>query len=1758
MKKNLRRFLGFMLSVLMIVSSMSVFTAGTVTAAGNTIYVSVSGDDANAGTSIDTPVKTLVAASKLAGADGTVIVMDTVDVAPSEQISGCKITGINSNSVINLTGWAMRMSGPATFENITLNAKAAWAYILAQGHKLVIGDGVTVTADPGINTALSIRGGGDGMEMKGSCEVVIKSGAWKNVVGGTRNKDTLGNTHITIYDSAVVSSVNMGNENAADVTSTVKGSATIKIIGSSNPIPGSISGVIDANKYIDLTEYDGTVPAIWKNSGAIILEDAAKIPDDAKPASEGGVVGTPGKIYDTGASAETELTDVRIYLSDNGSDSQDGRSIATAVKTLSKANSLVGEGGTIIIADVYTHKTSDRIGAAKLEGFTEDCVFDIANWRMDLDANCTIDNITLNASYNWAFILCQGFTLTVGENVKTTKSGAANVPLSIRGGGEGSSVAGNTSITLKSGEWGSVIGGTKKGSVGGNTLITVYPGASVNTASVGNDGSDEGNAIAGTGTIKVVGAKHGIAKINRSDIVKGGQILDITEYTGADSQSLQALGTAAGYAIYKDKSQLPEVIIPETPKIEIPTTGTPTTVVPGEGVIYLSNYGSDTNDGKTPENAKKTLAKAISAGGANPTIVIVDSYTDNGASTIPACKIVGYTSDSKYNLDSWALRLAGNITIENITMVALQKYSYLLAYSNNLKIGENVSVVKGEGVTTLLGIRGGGEGSAVNSDTNVEIMSGTWGDVHGGTRNASIYANTYLTVYEGAEISSLNIGNNGSKEENVFEGNGVIKLVGNPKVSKIEAKPAFCTGEMILDLTGFTGTQNAAWASLGANVITDKAQLPEYVADHYEKLDGTYDLSELTNFRYISDNGDDANDGLTKDKPMKSIKEAITAMGEGGTLIVTGTYTLAEYTAGLPSFNITSTCNTDRFVMQQWALHTNNTKIYNLNFIIPRDHNFILHCGKPLHIGKNVNCEFINGAKVYVGIRGNESGDVDMTDITIESGTWATVFAGTKNANLLGDATITVTGGTISGISLGNDSTTGRILGSIKVFLKGKPVITSINDKGMTDGYALVDISEFVGVMPTIASSITIISDPEATVVPINKTSLFINGYPDGTFLPENVMTRAEAITVVSKVAGLTSISKVPETTAFTDLQADDWYARNVKHLESFNALDFWGTTLDAGKGITRGEFVKLISGMIINADGTAPTFSDVPATHPFYNEIVLSAKAGLVNGYPDGTFLPDNTLKRSEIVTILNRLTSRNIVTSNTAKVTTFSDIAGHWAAPQIIAASCKPTTDDGVILWYVGDVMAGNSPVDKSTLDFSTTKAVLEGVDVNDANAVAAAVEAYAVKRREEIANTATAVNVTGTKYYVSSVSGNDANDGKSPETAWQTLEKASNTALAEGDGVFFKRGEVFRGQLKTQKGVTYSAYGEGQKPAIYGSAKNYANIGFWQPTNKANIYVSSETFSADVGLIVFDEGKQWCYKEILGIKGFVGALTYDLQMYHDQNDSKVYLYSESDPNTRWNSIEIAPGQHGITGNGNNVTIDNLCIKYVGAHGISYGDGTTGLTVQNCEIGWIGGMLQNTDRIVRYGNGVEIYVGCKDYTITNCHIYQCYDAGITHQYFQTRDAYVNMENIKYTDNVIEYCVYDIEYVNAQPADKGIMKDVEISGNLLIHGGEGWGNQRSDHGEAVIKGWSNVNHAINNVYYDNVVMTMEPICALVHLGVSELSYMPELTGNIFVAKSGTSFGIYGLKTNNQKVVFDEKITDVTVGLDDNTFVFVK
>ena len=96
---------------------------------------------------------------------------------------------------------------------------------------------------------------------------------------------------------------------------------------------------------------------------------------------------------------------------------------------------------------------------------------------------------------------------------------------------------------------------------------------------------------------------------------------------------------------------------------------------------------------------------------------------------------------------------------------------------------------------------------------------------------------------------------------------------------------------------------------------------------------------------------------------------------------------------------------------------------------------------------------------------------------------------------------------------------------------------------------------------------------------------------------------------------------------------------------------------------------------------------------------------------------------------------------------------------------------------------------------------------------------------------------INAFANVYYISA-DGDDLNDGLAPERAIKSLQHLNELELQQGDCVLFRRGDLWRGQLKTRQGVTYSAYGEGEKPRLYGSPNDAAKSGKWIETETENV--------------------------------------------------------------------------------------------------------------------------------------------------------------------------------------------------------------------------------------------------------------------------------------------------------------------------------
>ncbi|MBR3702740.1 MAG: right-handed parallel beta-helix repeat-containing protein [Alistipes sp.] len=434
----------------------------------------------------------------------------------------------------------------------------------------------------------------------------------------------------------------------------------------------------------------------------------------------------------------------------------------------------------------------------------------------------------------------------------------------------------------------------------------------------------------------------------------------------------------------------------------------------------------------------------------------------------------------------------------------------------------------------------------------------------------------------------------------------------------------------------------------------------------------------------------------------------------------------------------------------------------------------------------------------------------------------------------------------------------------------------------------------------------------------------------------------------------------------------------------------------------------------------------------------------------------------------------------------------------------------------------------------------------------------QAERLKRR--ILNSATEGKPSGTIYYFAA-DGDDQNDGLSPQTPLRTIARLNALELKPSDGVMFRRGDVWRGKIFTRKGVTYSAYGRGAKPRIYGSPCDAAVEGEWVATDTPNVYMYDRELADDVGTLVFDGGEQNAIKilkvyhadgtttNVYTNEPFSGGcdLNRDLDFFHDYRDKKrLYLCStEGNPSSRFRSIELLT-KGNIISAVDSVHIDNLCIMYGGSHGI--GSATTkSLRVTNCEIGWIGGSMllpapPTGGRDARYGNGIEIYGGCGEFVVDNCYIYQCYDTGITNQNQEdVSDSSRTMRNVSFTNNLVERCEMSIEYyLGAQlKPTESIIENFLIEGNILRQAGYGWGCQHPEPAWAAhIKSWwMHQNEAYNFTIRRNIFDRSD--ANVINIVAADAEHLPTMERNTYVQSLGADGGRIGQPWADYK--FDEQ-----------------
>ncbi len=152
----------------------------------------------------------------------------------------------------------------------------------------------------------------------------------------------------------------------------------------------------------------------------------------------------------------------------------------------------------------------------------------------------------------------------------------------------------------------------------------------------------------------------------------------------------------------------------------------------------------------------------------------------------------------------------------------------------------------------------------------------------------------------------------------------------------------------------------------------------------------------------------------------------------------------------------------------------------------------------------------------------------------------------------------------------------------------------------------------------------------------------YIMGYPDGTVQPKGEITRAEACTIFFRL--LTDSSRdyyFSKTNDYTDVNAGDWFNNAISTLSNAGIVTGYNDgTFRPNQPITRGEMAKIIANFANLNKGTK-SFTDLSG-HWSKTYVELAAGNGWIAGYPDSSFRPDQKITRAETVTMINRVLER------------------------------------------------------------------------------------------------------------------------------------------------------------------------------------------------------------------------------------------------------------------------------------------------------------------------------------------------------------------------------------------------------------------------------------------------------------------------------------------------------------------------------------
>lgn len=660
------------------------------------------------------------------------------------------------------------------------------------------------------------------------------------------------------------------------------------------------------------------------------------------------------------------------------------------------------------------------------------------------------------------------------------------------------------------------------------------------------------------------------------------------------------------------------------------------------------------------------------------------------------------------------------------------------------------------------------------------------------------------------------------------------------------------------------------------------------------------------------------------------------------------------------------------------------------------------------------------------------------------------------------------------------------------------------------------------------------------------RNSGVIEGDQNGNFNPKNSITRAEAATIVMKLKAAMEnawqgylptddgVESVVLGASYLYWNGSAFAGGMAQELDSDGALPVLETTM------SRYDYSKTYHKA--NTAGVSINYNEIDVTkYPF---VKIAYKYNGMEGELSAVYSVNVT--ESETAGFVEELALKagaDDAGMKTATIDLTAVNASHTVnySAELANLLFKPCEDSFDVegsfdILYIGffktqaaaDAFTSSSDADIAdyleNYEHYTTLDWRELTDEDEANYDKLLADRIAEIKNSKSAVTAADITKAGGKcYFISSINGNDKNDGLSEKTAWKTFDNLYKTKAGglvveylpkEGDGVFFERGSEFyaetylnssmrgfngAGNLEGSlgEGVTYGAYGEGEKP-LFTAAMDFrdsGNTGNWVATEYPNVWRLDdeqvkpdwETGKIEVGNMIFNDGEgigvrimpqsedkcfgegetstnrawrcngyEYFYTGVSDLTNPGTALKHNLEYIHDQEKQEIYLYwDKGNPSDYFDDIKVSRNAY-IFNSGDNCRVDNLKIAY----GTDYAlhPGANGTTVTNCEIGFVGGSRSSIE------SGSEIYGSTNGSYFYDCYIHDVGDGAITSQSGGgSADDPDQIQNIEYIGNVMVACGHSAEIWNSVSNldENGYsinkIKNVLIKDNLMAYNGYGF-----------------------------------------------------------------------------------------------------